>query len=78
MVEIAVGILSQEPKENIAPARRWAVEVINHYSGKVPLSQEVQDALVNNKVARWEYLGDYTDSIDYSYPNGSKFKAPTK
>ena len=32
MVEIAVGILSQEPKDNIAPIREWAGEVISKYA----------------------------------------------
>jgi hypothetical protein len=64
MVEIAIGILSQEPKENIAPARRWAVEVIDAYSDKVKLSKEVQDALVNYKVVDgWH---DVASSYDWS------------
>ncbi len=42
MVEIAVGILSQEPKENIAPAREWAVDVIERNANVTP-SQEVRD-----------------------------------
>jgi hypothetical protein len=45
MVEIAVGILSQEPKEGIAPAREWAVDVINGYSD-VKVTPEARAALV--------------------------------
>jgi hypothetical protein len=56
MVEIAVGILSQEPKENIAPAREWAVDVIDHYA-QVSLSPQVRDALVNNRAVDLGYYG---------------------
>ena len=49
MVEIAVGILGQKPETNIQPARRWAVDVIEAYSTKVPLSPEVQTALIQNR-----------------------------
>jgi hypothetical protein len=78
MVEIAVGILSQEPQDNIALARQWAVDVISHYSEDgVKPSQEVRDALVNYKA--FEYVGTswittgYTDSY---YPEGSGRKTP--
>jgi hypothetical protein len=45
MVEIAVGILSAEPKDNITPAREWAVEVIDHYS-EVKLAADVKTSLI--------------------------------
>jgi hypothetical protein len=48
MVEIAVGILSQEPKENIAPAREWAVDVIDYYAEVKP-SSGARKALINNQ-----------------------------
>lgn len=49
MVELAVGILSQEPKEGIAPAREWAVDVINGFSS-VPISDGARKALLENKI----------------------------
>jgi hypothetical protein len=60
MVEIAVSILSQEPKDNIAPARKWAVDVIGHYSD-VKLSKEVVDALIENRALQ---AGWHTSSVD--------------
>ncbi len=60
MVEIAVGILGQEPKDNIAPAREWAVDVIEHYAEVKP-SAAVRAALVNNKVVRNSY--DFYDYV---------------
>lgn len=51
MIEIAVGILSQEPESNIAPAREWAVDVITRYADPKP-SESVRKALVNNRVLR--------------------------
>ena len=64
MVEIAVGILSQEPKDNIAPAREWAVDVIQHYA-KDKLSPEVRTALVGNRA-----IGYVTGGYDFTYYPG--------
>lgn len=70
MVEIAVGILSQEPKDNIASAREWAADVIDHYSD-VDLSPSARTALVNNRAVsvvcgNWDSCGfwDKSMSID--------------
>ena len=62
MVEIAVGILSQEPKESIAPAREWAVDVIERNANVTP-SQEVRDALVNYRAVI--NFGSVANSYDY-------------
>jgi hypothetical protein len=63
MVEMAVGILSQDPTDNIAPARQWAVDVISHYSEKaVKPSPQVREALVNFKAV----TPSWTTSIDYT------------
>jgi hypothetical protein len=51
MIEIAVGILSQEPKPNIAPAREWAVDVIARYAEPKP-STAVREALVKHRALR--------------------------
>lgn len=69
MVEIAVGILSQEPKDNIAPARQWAVDLIEHYAGVKP-SAEVRAALVENRAL------DYSEPIDFG--SFTLVPAPTK
>jgi hypothetical protein len=75
MVEIAVGILSQEPKENIAPAREWAVDVISHYAEVKP-SNAVRSALIENRAVLYTYggyeptygYGDYYDRPKRSSP----------
>ena len=52
MIEIAVDILSQKPEANIEPARYWAVDVIKAYATKVPLSPQVQRALIENRALK--------------------------
>jgi len=47
-VELATAILSEEPIENKS-LRKWAVEVINRFSG-VPMSEQTADALIKNTV----------------------------
>ena len=44
-VEIAIGILRAEPKEDVAPARGWAIDVIERDSG-VKFSPEDRAALL--------------------------------
>ena len=77
MVEIAVGILGQEPKDNIAPAREWAVDVIDHYAEVKP-SPEVRFALVHNQaIGVLGYsLGGVGDYV--SAPTASPLPNPTK
>ena len=48
MIEIAVGILAAKPDQNIKPARAWAVDVLDHYSTDVKLTDEVKAALLDN------------------------------
>jgi hypothetical protein len=45
-VEIAIGILRVDPKEDVAPARGWALNVIEKNSG-VPFSKEDREALLH-------------------------------
>ena len=48
-VEMAVGILQQDPKENpeSEALREWAIKVVDEYSG-VPLSPSAADELKNH------------------------------
>ncbi len=79
MVEIAVGILSQEPKENIAPAREWAVEVISFYSDpEVKPSEQVKDGLTRYKAVR--FYGDaaeFSSEFSDEFAKGQRPAAPT-
>ena len=71
MLEIAVGILAKKPEPNIEPARHWAVKVIGAYSTKVPLSPEVEAALIENRAVApsYTYYGSYSDySVDTFAP----------
>jgi hypothetical protein len=61
MMEIAVGLLKEEPKGPLKPARAWAVDVIRYYSkGGVPLSDEAGLALGSASLlarAKWRKEG---------------------
>lgn len=47
-VELATAILSEEPIENKS-LRKWAVDVINRFSG-VPMSEQTAEALIKDTV----------------------------
>jgi hypothetical protein len=53
LVEIAIGILRADPKEDVAPARRWALDVIEKNSG-VPFSAQDREALLHKPLADWK------------------------
>ena len=50
LVEIAIGILRADPKEDVTPARGWALDIIEKNSG-VPFSKEDRDALLHKPLA---------------------------
>jgi hypothetical protein len=49
LVEIAIGILRADPKEDVAPARGWAIETIENNSG-VKFSDEDRKALLHKPI----------------------------
>jgi hypothetical protein len=59
-VEIAIGILRADPKEDVTPARGWTLDIIEKNSG-VPFSQQDREALLRKplsaKVALLGYGG---------------------
>ena len=59
LVEIGIGILRADPKENVTPARRWATEIIQQNSG-VPFTEDEKKALLDNKLS-------YVESYDSTY-----------
>jgi len=63
MLEIAVGILSKDPTDNIAPAREWAVDVIQNFA-EVKLTEEARQSLIDNPAVRWSNggFGDYYET----------------
>jgi hypothetical protein len=46
LVEIAIGILRADPKEDVNPARGWALDIIAKNSG-MPFSQKDREALLH-------------------------------
>jgi hypothetical protein len=49
LVEIAIGILRADPKEDVAPARGWAIDIIEKDSG-VKFSEEDRAALLHKPI----------------------------
>jgi hypothetical protein len=49
LVEIAIGILRADPKEDVAPARGWAIDIIEQDSG-VKFSAEDRAALLHKPI----------------------------
>ena len=60
-MEIAIGILRADPKEDVTPARGWALDIIEKNSG-VPFSKQDREALLRKpfsaKVALLGVWGD--------------------
>jgi hypothetical protein len=56
LVEIAIGILRADPKEDVTPARGWALDVIEKNSG-VPFSKEDREALLHKALSLPAALG---------------------
>jgi hypothetical protein len=51
LVEIAMGILRADPtKEDVAPAREWAMDAIDHYSGLRKFTAEERAALTHKPI----------------------------
>jgi hypothetical protein len=48
MIEVAVGVLAQEPENGTQPAREWAVDIIERYSD-VPLNSAARRALIEHR-----------------------------
>lgn len=51
-VELAIGILREEPNEKTANLRDWAIRVINDFS-PISLSDEVKEELRTQPVKSW-------------------------
>jgi hypothetical protein len=50
LVEIAISILRADPKEDVVPARGWALDIVEKNSG-VPFSQQDREALLHKPLA---------------------------
>ena len=60
-MEIAIGILRADPKEDVTPARGWALDIIEKNSG-VPFSQQDREALLRKPLsAKVALLGVWGD-----------------
>lgn len=49
MVEIGIGILRADPKENVTPAREWAITIIEKHS-KTTFNDATKEALRKNSL----------------------------
>jgi hypothetical protein len=50
LVEIAIGILRADPKEDVSPARGWAMDAIDKYSGLRPFTADERAALLHKPI----------------------------
>jgi hypothetical protein len=66
LVEIAIGILRADPKEDVAPARAWAIEVIEKNSG-VAFEAKDRDALLHKPIATNGILFDQNAWLDKNF-----------
>jgi len=68
MMEIAVGLLKEDPKGPLQPAREWAVDVMSYYSkGGVPLSVDASVALKGHRILV-EMMKEISDAISKMKP----------
>ena len=63
LVEIAIGILRADPKEDVAPARAWAIEVIEKNSG-VKFEAPDRNALLHKPIATGGIVFDKNSWLD--------------
>jgi hypothetical protein len=75
LVELAIGILKADPKEGVAPARAWAIEVIEKNSG-IPFDNDDRAALLNKPILSkdfpWKGAMEYK-MIPDTYGSDGKF-----
>jgi hypothetical protein len=59
MLELAIGLLKEDPKGPLQPAREWAVGVIDKYAKSEgdPLSEDALTALKSEKVDVFSTIG---------------------
>lgn len=87
LVEIATGILRADPKEDVSPARGWALDIIEKNSG-VPFSQEDREALLHKPLA-WKIpllpgmgpaksMQRYFDTHPHSYGDQMREEQPSQ
>jgi hypothetical protein len=58
LVEIAIGILRADPsKEDVAPARNWAMDAIDQYSGLRKFTAEERAEMTHKPIEVKDYPG---------------------
>jgi hypothetical protein len=68
LVEIAVSILRADPKEDVTPARGWALEIIEKNSG-VPFSGEDRQALLHKPLSSLSSFSALKSAFGAEGPN---------
>ena len=75
LVEIGIGILRADPKDDITPARAWAIRVIENNSG-VEFSEEDKTLLLHKPLL--SHVGDYVSAgTNGGYIDTMGTKAPS-
>jgi hypothetical protein len=78
LVEIAIGILRADPKEDVTPARGWALDVIEKNSG-VPFNQEDRQALLHKPLSTsYVTIGALKEYLDSRIENMKKTSPETQ
>lgn len=73
MLNIALGILREDPKKSqIAAARGWAVDVINH-SSPISISMEAREELIKNEL---KFGNNYNFGYDNTYYDTGGYEGP--
>ena len=82
MIELAIGLLKEEPNGPLKPARDWAVGVISKYAKNEgdPLSEDALEALKSEKVDVFSRIGEQVAPFGAGGPfgGGGPFGAPSK
>lgn len=79
MVEIGIGILRAEPKEDVAPMREWAIDVIET-SSRRKFTRIQRAALLKQALPlRWDMQGAaWDESFSKGFGAGASTAVPSK
>ncbi len=68
-IAMAVDILKEPPGKDDANLRRWAADIVNHYS-EVKMPEKLKDDLVNRQALRQEAIEKFAETMEGMDPEG--------